>query len=116
MPLPPAYSLLPTINEGPQMTLTLTPEARRTILDWLADDPSRPALRIIFAGGCGALGYRMMRADRPMPGDTVLDVDGLAFFLDYKSQADLDGARIEAGEEPGDLAIVHDQAVVGGSC
>ncbi len=98
------------------MTLTVTPEARQTIREWLAEDPLRPALRLVFAGGCGALGYRIMRADRPMPGDTTLTTDGLVFFLDYKSRSDLDGARIEAGDEPGDLAIVHDEAVVGGSC
>ncbi len=98
------------------MTLTITPEARRTILDWLADDPSRPALRIMFAGGCGALGYRITRASQAMPDETTVTAEGIAVFLDYKSRTDLDGARIEAGDEPGDLAITHDEAVVGGSC
>jgi Fe-S cluster assembly iron-binding protein IscA len=99
------------------MTIFIAPEARRAIGDWLARDPSRPALRLSFAGGCGALGYRLTPAPAgERPGETVLEVDGLVLYADFKAAADLDGARIETGESPDDIRVVHDHGVVGGMC
>ena len=99
------------------MTLTITPEPRKAVEAWLARDPSRPALRLSFAGGCGALGYRLTpAAPGPRAGERVLSVDGLTFYADYKASTDLDGARIEVGESPEDVLVVHDHSVVGGMC
>lgn len=99
------------------MTISIAPDARQAIGDWLARDPSRPVLRLSFAGGCGALGYRLTPAPSgPRPGEQVLSVEGLIFYADYKSIADLDGARIELGESPDDILVVHDRSVVGGMC
>ena len=99
------------------MTMTITPEARQAIADWLARDPSRPALRLSFAGGCGALGYRLTpAAEGPRQGEQVLSVDGLTIYADFKAASDLDGARIEVGDTPDDIVVVHEQGVVGGFC
>jgi Fe-S cluster assembly iron-binding protein IscA len=98
------------------MRLSVTPDARRVLADSLACDWSHAALRIMFAGGCGALGYRLTAAADPMAGDEAIEVDGLTFFLDYKSRTDLDGARIELGDSPDEVVIVHDAAVVGSLC
>jgi Fe-S cluster assembly iron-binding protein IscA len=99
------------------MTISLSFEARQAIADWLARDPSRPALRLSFAGGCGALGYRLTPAPPgARPDEQVLSVDGLTIYADFKAASDLDGARIEIGESPDDIQIVHDQGVVGGMC
>ncbi|RPJ54115.1 MAG: hypothetical protein EHM24_32130 [Acidobacteria bacterium] len=99
------------------MILTITPEARQAVDAWLARDPSRPALRLSFAGGCGALGYRLApAASGPRVGERVLSVEGFTIYADYKSSADLDGARIEVGESPDDILVVHDRSVVGGMC
>jgi Fe-S cluster assembly iron-binding protein IscA len=99
------------------MTISIAPDARQAIADWLARDPSRPVLRLSFAGGCGALGYRLTPAPAgPRTGEQVLSVDGLTIYADYKSSADLDGARIEVGDSPDDILVVHDQSVVGGMC
>lgn len=99
------------------MTIHIAPEARRAIDDWLSRDPSRPALRLSFAGGCGAPGYRLAPAAAgARPGETVLDVDGLVIYADFKASADLDGARLEIGESPDDIQVVHDHGVVGGMC
>ena len=99
------------------MTLTFTPEARQAVDAWLALDPSRPALRLSFAGGCGALGYRLTPASLgPRTGEHELAVDGLTIYADYKATADLDGARIEIGESPDDILVVHERGVVGGMC
>jgi len=98
------------------MRLEVTPEARRVLAEWLARDTSHRALRIMFVGGCGALGYRLTPAADPMTGDETIEVGGLTFFLDYKSRTDLDGARVELGDGPEEVVIVHDAAVVGGFC
>jgi Fe-S cluster assembly iron-binding protein IscA len=99
------------------MTLTISPEARRAIDAWLARDPSRPALRLSYAGGCGALGYRLTPAPAgARAGERVLAVDGLTIFADFKAASDLDGARIEVGETDEDIVVVHEHGVVGGMC
>ena len=99
------------------MTLCIAPEARQAIRDWLARDPSRPALRLSFAGGCGALGYRLAPApEGARTGETALHVDGLVIYADFKAASDLDGAHIEIGDSPDDIQVVHDHAVVGGFC
>ena len=99
------------------MTISMTPDARQAIADWLARDPSRPALRLSFAGGCGALGYRLTPAPSGVrAGEQVLSVEGLTIYADFKAASDLDGARIEVGESPDDILVLHDQSVVGGMC
>jgi len=99
------------------MTISIAPDARQAIADWLARDPSRPVLRLSFAGGCGALGFRLTPAPSgARPGEQVLSVEGLTIYADYKSSADLDGARVEVGESPDDILVVHDHCVVGGMC
>lgn len=99
------------------MTITLSPAARRAIDTWLALDASRPVLRLSFAGGCGALGYRLTPAPLgARPGERTLRVDGLTIYADYKAAADLDGARIELGESDEDIVVVHEHGVVGGMC
>jgi Fe-S cluster assembly iron-binding protein IscA len=99
------------------MLLTISPDARRAIDAWLARDPSRPALRLSFAGGCGALGYRLTPApEGARAGEQVLDAQGLTIYADYKAASDLVGARIEVGESDEDIVVVHDRGVVGGMC
>ncbi len=85
--------------------------------EWLGARRVAPALRLFFAGGCGALGYRLTPAAlEPRPGEQALDVDGVTLYADYKSSIDLDGARIEVGESVDDIVLVHDACVVGGMC
>jgi Fe-S cluster assembly iron-binding protein IscA len=99
------------------MTMTITPDARRAIVDWLARDPARPVLRLSFAGGCGALGYRLTPApEGPRQGERVLSVDGLTIYADFKAATGLDDARIEVGHSPDDIVVVHEHGVVGGFC
>jgi Fe-S cluster assembly iron-binding protein IscA len=99
------------------MKISVTAEARQAIADWLARDPSRPALRLSFAGGCGALGYRLSPAPSgARHGEQELSVEGLTIYADYKAASDLDGARIEVGDSADDVLVVHDHCVVGGMC
>lgn len=99
------------------MTITIAPDARTAIDAWLSSDASRPMLRLSFAGGCGALGYRLTPAVPGLrPGERALEVDGLTIYADFKAAADLDGASIELGESDQDIVVVHEQGVVGGMC
>ncbi len=99
------------------MTLTITPEARRAIDAWLSRDPSRPALRLSFAGGCGALGYRLTPAAAgARPGEQTIAASGLTIYADFKAASDLDGALIELGDSEEDVVVVHEHGVVGGMC
>jgi Fe-S cluster assembly iron-binding protein IscA len=99
------------------MTMTITPDARQAIAAWLARDPSRPALRLSFAGGCGALGYRLAAAlPGARPGEQVLSIEGLTIYADFKAASDLNGARLEVGESPDDILVVHEHGVVVGMC
>jgi Fe-S cluster assembly iron-binding protein IscA len=98
------------------MTITIAPEARRALIELLAREPERRGFRITYAGGCGALGYRMTAAGARGPHEVSIDVEGITIHLDYKSRQDLDGARIEIGAAPDDVVIVHDRAIVGGAC
>jgi hypothetical protein len=99
------------------MILTIAPDAHRAIAAWLARDPLRPALRLSFAGGCGAPGYRLAPAAiGARPGELTLAVDGLTIYADYKAASDLEGARIEAGDSLDEIVVVHDTAIVGGMC
>jgi Fe-S cluster assembly iron-binding protein IscA len=97
--------------------LTIAPEARRAIESWLARDPSKPALRLSFAGGCGALGYRLTPSTADArTGETSVTVDGLTLHLDFKAASDLDGARIVLGDSEDDIVVLHHSGVVGGMC
>ena len=99
------------------MTLFIAPDARQAIDTWLARDPSRPALRLSFAGGCGALGYRLTPAPLgARPGEQTIATEGLTIYADYKAFTDLDGARVELGESPEDIVVIHEHGVVGGMC
>lgn len=99
------------------MTLTIAPDARRALDAWLSRDPARSALRLSFAGGCGALGYRLTPAPPgARTGEQTLFVDGLTIYADFKAASDLDGARIEVGESEDDILVVHEHGVVGGMC
>lgn len=99
------------------MTISIAPGARQAIGDWLARDPSRPALRLSFAGGCGALGYRLTPAPLgERAGETVVHADGLVIYADFKAASDLDGVRLVLGESLDDIQVVHNHGVVGGMC
>jgi Fe-S cluster assembly iron-binding protein IscA len=60
-------------------------------------------LRIAFAGGCGAMGFRLAAARRAADGDLELELDGIPVLLDPKAAAELDGARLDYRDEDGFL-------------
>ncbi len=58
-------------------------------------------LRIAFAGGCGAMGFRLAAVRRPVDGDLHLEVTGVPLLLDPMAAAELDGAVLDYSEDEG---------------
>lgn len=92
------------------MDLTLTAAARQAIA---RDLPPGTFLRIAFAGGCGALGFRLAATRRRLPDDLLMTVDGAPLLLDRQAARDLDGARLDFEPEEG---FVLDHPRWGTSC
>jgi len=82
------------------MKMTLTPAAHAA-----AERDLGPGhfLRIAFAGGCGAMGFRLSAARRKGEDDLPFEVDGIPIALDRKAAAELDGATLDYDEDEGFL-------------
>ena len=80
------------------MTILLTPAAREAAERDLGPGES---LRIAFAGGCGAMGFRLAGTRRRNDGDLPLSVEGVPILLDRLAAAELDGATLDYDEEEG---------------
>jgi len=81
-----------------QAGLSLTETAREAARRDLAPGEF---LRIAFAGGCGAVGFRLSSVRRPMEGDVALSVDGVPILLDAMAAQELGNATLDYGEEHG---------------
>lgn len=92
------------------MEMTLTPAAREAAARDLGPGES---LRIAFAGGCGALGFRLSATRRRNEDDLDLDLDGVPVLLDPKAVAELDGAALDYDDEEG---FVLDHPAWGVAC
>lgn len=80
------------------MELHLTPSALAAAKRDLRGDQR---LRIAFAGGCGAMGFRLAAVRRAAEGDRELAIDGVAVLVDRQAAAELDGAAVDYDEEEG---------------
>lgn len=78
--------------------LRLTAAARSAALRDLAFGE---ALRIAYAGGCGALGFRLSRSRRAYEGDRRLEIDGVPILLDARAGVELDGAVLDHDDDDG---------------
>ena len=78
--------------------IALTPAALEAARRDLGEDAH---LRIAFAGGCGAMGFRLSAARRIDDDDLRLTVDGIPLALDRKAAAELDGATLDYDEDEG---------------
>ncbi|MGD2114730.1 MAG: iron-sulfur cluster biosynthesis family protein [Acidobacteriota bacterium] len=92
------------------MDVTLTPAALEAARRDLAPDES---LRIAFAGGCGAMGFRLAPSRRRVEGDLRIDLDGVSLLLDRRAASELDGAVLDHDEDEG---FVLDHPSWGVSC
>lgn len=92
------------------MTLHLSAAAREAALRDLGPGE---AVRIAFAGGCGALGFRISAARRRIEGERAIEADGVTLLLDRRAERELDGAELDWDEEEG---FVLDHPAWGTSC
>lgn len=75
------------------------------------------ALRIeVVMEGCAGLKYRMGLETQSSPGDSVLDFDGLAVFLDSKAALWLTGAAMDFVDGPDGAGFVFDNPNAAGRC
>jgi Fe-S cluster assembly iron-binding protein IscA len=70
------------------------------------DLASGERLRIAFAGGCGAMGFRIAPARRAAEGDLELELDGVGVLLDRRAAAELAGATLDYDEDEG-FVLAH---------
>ncbi len=82
------------------MELTLSSTAKEAIERDLA--PGQ-ILRIAFAGGCGALGFRLSTPRRGNDGDLTVVLPEVTIFLDRQAASELDGATLDFDEDEGFL-------------
>ena len=80
------------------MKLTLSSTAKKAIKRQLAPDQ---ILRIAFAGGCGALGFRLSTPRRGNDGDLAVKMPEVTVLLDHQAANELDGATLDFNDEEG---------------
>ena len=92
------------------MEIHLSPAAQEAARRDLAPGQS---LRIAFAGGCGAFGFRLAAARRRNEDDVSLTVEEVPLLLDRMAVRELDGATLGYDEDEG---FVLDHPAWGVSC
>lgn len=92
------------------MQLTLSEAARQAVSSDLGPDQ---VLRVAFAGGCGALGFRLSTPRRGNDGDLRLELPEVTVYLDRQAATELDGATLDYDEDEG---FVLDHPRWGVSC
>ena len=92
------------------MRLELTEAAR---LAAQRDLGAERVLRVAFAGGCGALGFRLSTPRRGYDGDRRVDLGEITVYLDRQAVSELDGATLDFDEDEG---FVLDHPSWGASC
>lgn len=92
------------------MKLRLSNAARDAARQDLGPDR---VLRVAFAGGCGALGFRLSTPRRGNDGDLRLELPEITIYLDRQAATELDGATLDYDESEG---FVLDHPSWGISC
>jgi Fe-S cluster assembly iron-binding protein IscA len=80
------------------MHLTLSDRAKEAVAKDLGP---HQVLRIAFAGGCGALGFRLSTPRRGNDGDVKIELPEVTVHLDAQAASELDGATLDYDEEEG---------------
>ncbi len=78
--------------------ITITASATEKVKNLLTQNniPSNGGLRLgVRGGGCSGLSYVMEFAEGARPGDEVLEMEGVRFFVDEKSSEFLQGTELD---------------------
>lgn len=99
------------------MNVTLTPAAEKFIgrMMRFSGGPGSGFRLVVSSGGCSGLAADFSVETEPRPGDSVLTMNGLRFFLPTESRLLLDGVTIDFIDTPLQTGFVfHDPKA--GSC
>jgi iron-sulfur cluster assembly protein len=78
--------------------ITITTSAAEKVKNLLSQNniPAAGGLRLgVRGGGCSGLSYVMEFADGARPGEEVVELGGVRFFVDEKSSAYLSGTELD---------------------
>lgn len=99
--------------------ITVTDNAVKQLHQLLAnggEEDSRQGLRILVArGGCAGMEYQM-KLDSPAPGDTVIQGEGAAIYIDAQSEPYLSGCVIDYHESLSDSGFKIENPNAARSC
>lgn len=97
--------------------ITLTPAAHAYIKSQLAAQPDRGGFRLSLSGkGCGDGKYVAELADAALPGDLVVEQDGVQLFVDMKATLRLFGTELDYRETPFESGLVFNNPNETGRC
>ncbi len=83
------------------MNMTLTPAAEKFVRRMIRFSGPESGFRLaVTAGGCSGLAAEFDVEATPRPGDSVVNLNGIRFFLPAESRLLLDGVTIDFSESP----------------
>lgn len=101
------------------MNMSVTPSAEKFIKRMMRFDggPTSGFRLEVSAGGCSGLAAQFSVEPQPRPGDAVVNLSGMKFFLPAESRLLLDGVTIDFVDSPLQTGFVfHDPKATGCGC
>ena len=101
------------------MNMSVTPAAEKFIKRMMRFDggPASGFRLEVSAGGCSGLAAQFSVEPQPRPGDAVVNLSGMKFFLPAESRLLLDGVTIDFVDSPLQTGFVfHDPKATGCGC
>jgi iron-sulfur cluster assembly protein len=99
------------------MAIQLSPAARTRMQDFLARNPSAPAVRFgVKKTGCSGFGYTVDLAEAIADNDRVFDLDGIRVVVDAKSLPFVDGTEIDFERQGLNATFVFKNPNATGEC
>ena len=100
------------------MAFEMTPKAERFIrLMLMSDGGPQSGFRLaVSPGGCSGLNADMNVVDAPLPGDAVVERNGIRLFLPAESRLLLEGVTIDFADTAAQTGLVFHDPKATGTC
>jgi iron-sulfur cluster assembly accessory protein len=100
------------------MNFTISPKAQKFIrMMMMSEGGAGAGFRLaVSPGGCSGLNAEMAVLSEPMPGDAVVDRDGLRLFLPVESRLLLQDVTIDFTDTPAKTGLVFHDPKATGTC
>jgi iron-sulfur cluster assembly protein len=100
------------------MNFTISPKAQKFIrMMMMSEGGAGAGFRLaVSPGGCSGLNAEMAVLPEPLPGDAVVDRDGLRLFLPAESRLLLQDVTIDFTDTPAKTGLVFQDPKSTGSC